>query len=81
MSLNGNNLGGLQHHHRNKRVKNENQSSQKDDLGDYQGDEQQQLHGRPSNRICRDFVRGLCRRTYCRVSENRYFFLCGTIVT
>lgn len=83
MSLNGNNLcGPPQSNNRNKRVKLDqgDQNAQKDDLGDYQGREGDEQHGRSGNkmnRICRDFVRGLCRRKYCRVSrclKNNAFF-------
>ncbi|XP_063698881.1 zinc finger CCCH domain-containing protein 10-like [Culicoides brevitarsis] len=68
MSINSGN--GQQGGNRNKRIKTENeQNSQKDDYQDRETDEQH-AQGRPMkqpmNRICRDFVRGLCRRKYCR---------------
>lgn len=65
---------------RNKRVKSEQNDSglQKDELGgDVQGRENEnEQHGRKQNitRICRDFVRGLCRRKYCRVSLLSFVF-------
>uniref|UniRef100_A0A336LVF8 CSON005829 protein n=1 Tax=Culicoides sonorensis TaxID=179676 RepID=A0A336LVF8_CULSO len=50
---------------------NNEQCSQKDEARDYQGnegDEPQQRNGNKSNgtRLCRDFLRGNCRRKYCR---------------
>lgn len=76
-------INGPQLNHRNKRLKSEGDQNSKDDLGEYQGrdiDDQQQLHGRQDrnkqtiNRICRDFVRGLCRRKYCRVRKKTFFW-------